>query len=82
MDHLRAGAGAGAPLVPAVANESKTQQEWEYEYLEDLGSDPKGRLNELGKDGWMLVSAAPFIFRRPKLADESKTRGRVGFSRQ
>lgn len=81
MDHLRAGGGSGAPLVPEVADEKKTQQEWEYEYLQDLGSDPKARLNELGKDGWMLVSASPFIFRRPKLSDEGKIRGRVGFSR-
>lgn len=69
------------PLVPAVAPD-KQEQAWEYEYLEDLGTDPKARLNELGKEGWALVTANPFIFRRPAKTDESKLRGRVGFGRE
>lgn len=81
MDRVRAaGHEAGTPLVPSIAGEEKKHQEWEYEYLEDLGTDPKRRLNELGKEGWGLISANPFIFRRPKL-DEGKERPRVGFAR-
>jgi len=80
MDRVRAaGPEAGTPVVPTIANEKK-REEWEYEYLEDLGTDPKARLNELGKEGWALVTANPFIFRRPKL-EEGKERPRVGFAR-
>lgn len=77
---IAADAGAGAPLVPTVA-EDKTLK-WEYEYLEDLGADPKAKLNDLGNEGWMLVSAKPYIFRRPKAVEESKIRGPVGFARK
>lgn len=81
MDRVRAaGRDAGTPLVPSIAADEKKHQEWEYEYLEDLGTDPKARLNELGKEGWGLISANPFIFRRPKL-EENKERPRVGFGR-
>lgn len=72
---------AGSPVVPAVAADSKTQIEWEYEVVEDLGKDPKARLNELGKEGWALVTANPYIFRRPRNEDK-KTRGPVGFMRE
>jgi hypothetical protein len=77
---IAAEAGAGAPLVPSVGEESMLK--WEYEILDDLGSDPKAKLNELGADGWMLVTAKPYVFRRPKTPDSAKTRGPVGFARQ
>ena len=76
---IAADTGAGAPLVPTVAEDKALK--WEYEVLEDLGSDPKAKLNALGNDGWMLVTAKPYIFRRPKVAEETKTRGPVGFAR-
>ena len=82
MDHVRAAREASeTPLVPSISPEGK-EQEWEYEYLEDLGAEPKERLNELGKDGWALMTANPFIFRRPKKTDENKLKGRVGFARE
>ena len=74
-----AGQGAGTPMVPSVG-EDKVQK-WEYELLQDLGDDPKAKLNELGQEGWMLVTGNPFIFRRPKPVEEPKTRGPVGFAR-
>lgn len=76
---IAADAGAGAPLVPKVAEESALK--WEYEILEDLGSDPKAKLNELGDEGWMLLTAKPYIFRRPKAPEDAKIRGPVGFAR-
>ncbi len=76
---IAAEAGAGAPVVPTVGEEKTLK--WEYEILEDLGSDPKAKLNALGDDGWMLITANPFVFRRPKAPEESKTRGPVGFAR-
>lgn len=76
---IAAEAGAGAPVVPTVGEEKMPK--WEYEVLEDLGRDPKAKLNELGSEGWMLVTANPYVFRRPKLEEEAKTRGPVGFAR-
>jgi hypothetical protein len=77
---IAADAGSGAPLVPSVADDKVLK--WEYEILEDLGSDPKAKLNELGNDGWMLITAKPYVFRRPKPPEEAKTRGPVGFARK
>jgi|GEM_PF-1072712 hypothetical protein len=74
--------GSVTPTVPTVTAETKPKQEWEYEVLEDLGSDPKAKLNELGKEGWTLVTANPFIFRRPLEKEEGKAKGRVGFARE
>ena len=70
-----------APVVPQVGEgkDAKTQ-EWEYEVLQDLGKDMKEKLNELGKDGWILTATEPaFIFRRPKPPEPEKFRGPVGF---
>lgn len=80
MTQLRAASDGHAPHIPAVQAEAKTEQEWEYEVLEDLGADPKARLNELGKEGWALITAKPFIFRRPR-RNEEKLRSPVGFGR-
>lgn len=80
MPRELASAGGASPHVPAVAAAEPAQQEWEYEILEELGTDPKARLNELGKDGWALITAHPFIFRRPRKSDE-KPRSPVGFGR-
>ena len=47
------------PVVPKVTpatGDARKHAEWEYEVLEDLGTDPRARLNELGQDGWMLVT--------------------------
>ena len=71
------------PVVPKVTPstaEARKHAEWEYEILEDLGSDPRARLNELGMEGWMLVTASPYIFRRPRLDDQG-LRSKVGFAR-
>lgn len=76
---IAAEAGSGSPLVPTVGDEKVLK--WEYEVLEDLGSDPKAKLNELGAEGWMLITAKPYVFRRPKPPEEGKTRGPVGFAR-
>lgn len=76
---IAAEAGSGAPLIPTVGEEKVLK--WEYEILEELGSDPKAKLNELGAEGWMLVTAKPYVFRRPKPPEEAKTRGPVGFAR-
>ena len=70
-----------APVVDSKAD--RLNPEVEYEVL-DLGSEKpealKQRLNELGKDGWQLVSTTPsFIFRRLKKSEESKLKTRVGF---
>jgi hypothetical protein len=71
------------PVVPKVtspAGDTPKHPEWEYEILADLGADPGAKLNELGKEGWMLVTGTPFIFRRQKLDDQG-LRSRVGFAR-
>jgi hypothetical protein len=76
---------AAPPRPPVVdANsESKLNPPCEYEVLDlaGLASEAlKGRLNELGEEGWALVSTAPaFIFRRMKKVEEKKPRARVGF---
>ncbi len=72
------------PVVPKVTpatGDARKHAEWEYEVLEDLGTDPRARLNELGLEGWMLVTASPYIFRRPRMDDQG-LRTRVGFARE
>lgn len=72
-----------APVVEAPKAD-KLNPEVEYEVLDLTGTSGealKTKLNELGKDGWVLVAAQPsYIFRRLKKAEEEKKRGRVGFS--
>ena len=70
-----------SPHIPSVTGGKETPVlEWEYEVLDDTGKDLKGKLNDLGKDGWILVSTEPaFIFRRPKPPEVDKFQGPVGF---
>ncbi len=71
-----------SPVVPQVGGDSREPKvpEWEYEVLQDLGKDMKDKLNELGKDGWILTATEPaFIFRRPKQHEPEKFRSPVGF---
>lgn len=71
-----------APIVESKAD--RLNPEMEYEVLElggCKGDTLKDKLNELGKDGWVLVSTEPaFIFRRIKKPEEAKKPSRVGFS--
>ncbi|MBM3267116.1 MAG: hypothetical protein FJZ01_05645 [Candidatus Sericytochromatia bacterium] len=74
-----------SPVVPQVAGDGKEPkvQEWEYEVLQDLGKDMKDKLNDLGKEGWLLTATEPaFIFRRPRQPEPEKFRGPVGFGAQ
>ncbi|MBM3274875.1 MAG: hypothetical protein FJZ00_06965 [Candidatus Sericytochromatia bacterium] len=71
-----------SPHIPQVAGESKEPkvQEWEYEVLSDLGKDMKDKLNDLGKQGWILTATEPaFIFRRPRQQEPEKLPRAVGF---
>ncbi|MDB5097006.1 MAG: hypothetical protein JWM80_1427 [Cyanobacteria bacterium RYN_339] len=53
----------------------------EYKVLDLAGEiNLEAKLNELGEEGWALVSTNPsFIFRRMKKSDEAKKKARVGF---
>lgn len=70
------------PVVDSKAD--RLNPEMEYDVLDLAGSKGdalKDKLNEMGKDGWVLVSTEPaFIFRRVKKPEESKKPARVGFS--
>lgn len=74
-------------VKPPVVDSGKTDRlnpEVEYEVL-DLASQSgealKNKLNDMGKDGWQLVSTTPsFIFRRIKVKEEIKLKKSVGFS--
>lgn len=73
---------AESPVVPQVAGDGKDTkvQEWEYEVLQDPGKDMKDKLNELGRQGWLLTATEPaFIFRRPRHDEPESFRGPVGF---
>lgn len=76
------GASLQTPVVETKAD--RLNPEVEYDVLDLVSLAPealKTRLNELGQEGWMLVSTSPsFIFRRLKKSEEGKTKARVGFS--
>lgn len=80
-DHDQGGTALRAPVVDAAKD--RLNPEMEYEVLSLTGDDAalKTKLNDLGKDGWVLVSTAPsFIFRRIKKTEDEKKKSRVGFS--
>ena len=71
------------PVVSSKSAEERLNPPTEYDVLELSGLDPdalKKRLNEMGEEGWALVSTNPaFIFRRMKKTEEKKAERRVGF---
>lgn len=71
------------PVVDSKSTEDRTNPPTEYDVMElgDLEPDAlKKKLNELGDEGWALVSTSPyFIFRRMKKQEEKKAKARVGF---
>lgn len=72
-----------APQVDSKSGEDRLNPPTEYDVMEldNLGADAlKKKLNEMGDEGWALVSTSPyFIFRRMKKGEEKKPRARVGF---
>lgn len=72
-----------APVVDSGKSD-RLNPEVEYEVLDLAGQSGealKNKLNDLGKDGWQLVSTTPsFIFRRIKVKEEVKLKKSVGFS--
>lgn len=71
-----------SPVVDS--GKDRLNPEVEYEVLDLAGESPdalKTRLNDMGKEGWQLLTTTPsFIFRRMKKTEEEKKRARVGFS--
>jgi hypothetical protein len=72
-----------APQVDSGKSD-RLNPEVEYEVLDLASLAPdalKDKLNDLGKDGWALVSTTPsFILRRIKVKEEVKLKKSVGFS--
>jgi hypothetical protein len=72
-----------APIVDSGKSD-RLNPEVEYEVLDLASEKPdalKNKLNDLGKEGWQLVSTTPsFIFRRIKVKEEAKLKKSVGFS--
>ena len=76
------GSSVKAPSVDSGSKKDRLNPPTEYKVLElsESGGALEAKLNELGEDGWALVSASPqFIFRRMKKTEEEKKKARVGF---
>ena len=71
------------PQVDSKSGEDRINPPTEYDVLDigDLHPDAlKKQLNEMGDEGWALVSTSPyFVFRRMKKPEDKKPRARVGF---
>jgi hypothetical protein len=69
---LVVGAAGTAPVTAFAQGRLEAVARWEYRVLtkEDIlvlgKKDLAAGLNQLGEDGWELVAAEPYIFKRPK----------------
>src|SRR5689334_9878157 len=71
--------GVRAPMVDSGKGD-RLNPPMEYKVVELGGADLEAKLNQLGEEGWALVSTTPsFIFRRMKKTEEGKKKARVGF---
>ncbi|HEY9721707.1 MAG TPA: hypothetical protein V6D47_06815 [Oscillatoriaceae cyanobacterium] len=74
------GTALRTPMVDSKSDRLNPEVEYEVLALSDDPKALKAKLNEMGQDGWQLVSTTPaFIFRRMKRSEE-KPKTRVGFS--
>lgn len=76
------GTSLKAPVVDS-GKPDRLNPPMEYEVL-DLaslsGETLKKKLNELGEEGWALLTTTPqYIFRRLKKTEDEKKKARVGF---
>jgi hypothetical protein len=81
-DHDHSSASVKAPSVDSGKTDRLNPPiEYEVLDLDDLaGGELKKKLNEMGEEGWALLTTSPsFIFRRIKKTEDEKKKGRVGF---